>query len=127
DLGAGAGAMLSASHNPVLDNGIKLFGSDGYKLTDEQQDRIEGLLDSPRLPRPTGSEVGRGAFVQDARERYLVHVLAALEGTRLEGLKVVVDCAWGASCATSPEALARAGADVVALNAAPRGDLINVA
>src|SRR5438093_5319702 len=61
DLGAGAGAVLSASHNPVADNGIKLFGGDGYKLTDEQQDRIEGLLDSPRLPRPTGSEVGRAA------------------------------------------------------------------
>jgi phosphoglucosamine mutase len=129
ELGAGAGAVLSASHNPVADNGIKLFGGDGYKLTDEQQDRIEALLDSPRagmLPRPTGSEVGRTAFVEDARERYLVHVLAALEGARLDGLKVVVDCAWGASCATTPEALARAGADVVALNAAPKGDLINV-
>jgi phosphoglucosamine mutase len=126
DLGAGAGAMVSASHNPVADNGIKLFGGDGYKLTDEEQDKIEMLLDSPRLPRPTGSEVGRAAVVEDARQRYLAHVLAALEGVRLDGLRVVVDCAWGASWATTPEALARAGADVVPLNAAPKGDLINV-
>ena len=129
DLGAGAGAVLSASHNPVADNGIKLFGADGYKLTDEQQDRIEALVDSPgarTVPRPTGPEVGRAAFVGDARQRYVAHVLAALEGARLDGVKVVVDCAWGASHATTPEALARAGAEVVALNAAPNGDLINV-
>jgi phosphoglucosamine mutase len=126
DLGAGAGAVVSASHNPVADNGIKLFGGDGYKLTDEEQDRIEALVGSPRVPRPTGPEVGRAAFVEDARERYLGHVLAALEGARLDGLRVVVDCAWGASYGTTPEALVRAGADVVALNAAPRGDLINV-
>jgi phosphoglucosamine mutase len=126
NLGAGAGAVLSASHNPVPDNGIKLFGPDGYKFTDEEQERVEVLLDR-KLPRPTGSEVGRAAFVEDARERYIRHVLGALEGARLDGLKVVVDCAYGAGFETTPEALSRAGADVVALNASPKGDLINVA
>jgi phosphoglucosamine mutase len=124
-LGAGAGAVLSASHNPVADNGIKLFGPDGYKLPDEAQDEI-GQLFERALPRPTGGEVGRAAFVEGAGERYLDHALRALEGTRLAGMKVVVDCAYGASWSTSPEALRRAGADVVPLHASPKGDLINV-
>jgi phosphoglucosamine mutase len=124
-LGAGAGVVLSASHNPVADNGIKLFGPDGYKLGDEEQDRVELLLERV-LPRPAGSEVGRAAFVEGAAEQYLLHALRALEGAGLEGMKVVVDCAYGAAWSTTPEALRRAGAEVIPLNASPKGDLINV-
>lgn len=126
-MGAGAGAVISASHNPVEDNGIKFFGADGFKLTDEQESRIEALMDDPDIPHPTGVDVGREHFLEhDAEERYVTHALEVLGGTRLDGLKVVLDCAHGAAFITSPEAMSRAGADVTVINAEPDGTNINV-
>jgi len=129
-LQADAGAVVSASHNPAPDNGIKFFGPDGYKLTDEMEEGIEALLGAPATATtspPTGAEVGRIIACPDAEDRYLAHALASLEGRRLEGIKVVVDCANGAAYRTSPRALAEAGAEVVAINDHPDGMNINVA
>lgn len=125
DLGAHAGAVISASHNPASDNGIKLFGPDGFKLTDAQEGRIEQLLGA-RSPAPSGGDVGRARGVDDAEHRYVTHAVQALEGRGLDGLKVVVDCANGAAYRTTPEALLAAGADVVVLNADFDGGNINV-
>ncbi|HYN98047.1 MAG TPA: phosphoglucosamine mutase [Actinomycetota bacterium] len=120
-LGASAGAVISASHNPFSDNGIKFFGGDGYKLTDEQEARIEELVDSPGPGGPAG---GSGALA-DADHLYVKHALEALEGRSLEGLQLVLDCSNGAAFRTSPEAFRRAGATVTVLNADPDGVNIN--
>jgi phosphoglucosamine mutase len=125
DLHAAAGAVVSASHNPPDHNGIKFFGPDGFKLNDDEEARIETLIDDP-LPPPTGAAVGKIATVADAEDRYVAHALRALEGRRLEGLKIVVDCGHGAAYRTSPRALAAAGAEVIAINVAPDGMNINV-
>ncbi|MGH2768336.1 MAG: phosphoglucosamine mutase, partial [Actinomycetota bacterium] len=125
DVGAVAGAVISASHNPAEDNGIKFFGPDGFKLTDAQEEQIEKLLDEP--PEVLwGGEVGRIAGLPDAEDRYVEHALRALEGRRLDGMRVVVDCAHGAAFRTSPRALEEAGAEVIVLNAEPNGANINV-
>jgi len=128
-LQADAGAVVSASHNPAPDNGIKFFGPDGYKLTDETEKGIEASLDAPTVSSgsPTGAEVGRIIACPDAEDRYVAHALASLEGRRLDGMKVVVDCANGAAYRTSPRALGEAGAEVVAINDHPDGMNINVA
>lgn len=126
NLEAGAGAVISGSHNPVPDNGIKFFGPDGFKLMDEKEDEIESLM-SGEFPRPVGEAVGREHFLEEAAEdRYVEHCLEALEGRSLSGLKVVVDCANGAASITTPDALTRAGAAVIAINVAPDGVNINV-
>jgi phosphoglucosamine mutase len=125
DLHAAAGAVVSASHNPPDHNGIKFFGPDGFKLNDDEEARIEALIHDP-LPPPTGAAVGKIATVADAEDRYVAHALGSLEGRRLEGLKVVVDCGHGAAYRTSPRALAAAGAEVIAINIAPDGMNINV-
>lgn len=125
DVGADAGAVVSASHNPASHNGIKFFGPDGYKLTDGEEEGIEALLDTPDSP-ALGADVGRVLPLPDAEDRYVAHALRSLEGRRLDGLKVVVDCANGAAFRTSPRALAEAGAQVVAINADPDGMNINV-
>lgn len=122
-LGAEAGAVISASHNPVEDNGIKFFGPDGFKLSDAHEEKIEALVDAAP---ERGAIVGRAASVEEAEAAYVGHALRALEGRRLDGLKVVVDCAFGAAFRTSPRALAEAGAEVIALNAEPDGTRINV-
>ena len=126
-MGAGAAAMISASHNPVPDNGIKFFGGDGYKLPDEVEDEIECLLsvEEDRLPRPTGIGVGRIHDDPEAWRRYA----AFLESTcreRLGGLKIVVDCGFGAAFAVAPEVLRALGADPICLHDAPDGSRINV-
>ena len=128
-LQADAGAVVSASHNPAPDNGIKFFGPDGYKLTDETEKGIEASLDAPTVSSgsPTGAEVGRIIACPDAEDSYVAHALASLEGRRLDGMKVVVDCANGAAYRTSPRALGEAGAEVVAINDHPDGMNINVA
>ncbi len=125
DLSAQAAAVISASHNPAADNGIKFFGHDGFKLRDAEEDRIESLLGAPG-PRFTGDGVGRLRVLEDAEERYLAYVARALDGRTLDGLKVVLDCAHGAAFRTSPMALERAGAEVIAINVAPDGMNINV-
>ncbi|GAA3965475.1 phosphoglucosamine mutase [Actinomadura viridis] len=122
-LDADLGVMLSASHNPAPDNGIKFFDRSGYKLADEIEDRVEATLGRPWDP-PTGSGVGRVRDAHGAVEQYVAHLLSTLP-VSLDGLRVVVDCAHGASSDVAPEALRRAGADVITIGAAPDGLNIN--
>ncbi|MFC6884287.1 MULTISPECIES: phosphoglucosamine mutase [Actinomadura] len=122
-LAADLGVMLSASHNPAPDNGIKFFDRSGYKLADEIEDRIETGLGSAWEP-PTGAGVGRVREAHGAVEQYVAHLLTTLPAS-LDGLRVVVDCANGASSEVAPEALRRAGAEVVTIGAAPDGFNIN--
>ena len=122
---ADLGVMISASHNPFADNGIKLFGPDGYKLSDEGEREIETLLEgSPELAPP--GEIGRARRIDDARGRY-VHFLKTTfpEHLRLDGLKVVVDCANGAAYSVAPEALWELGADIIPIGVTPNGLNIN--
>ena len=123
EMGADLGVVISASHNPMPDNGIKLFAAGGHKLPDAVEDEIAGRLDEPG-DRPTGERVGRVRDVGNAVQRYVDHLLVATPQP-LEGLRVVVDCANGAASVAAPEAYRRAGADVVALNADPDGLNIN--
>jgi phosphoglucosamine mutase len=122
-LEADLGVMISASHNPMPDNGIKLFAAGGHKLPDGIEDEIEAGLADGKV-RPTGTGVGRVHDVDDALDRYATHLLGATPHS-LAGLKVVVDCANGASSAAAPEVYRRAGAEVVALHAEPDGININ--
>ena len=123
-------AMISASHNPFPDNGIKFFAPGGRKLSDEVEDRLEAelqrLLDGEgpgRLPR-TGADVGR-VSARDGRPAYVRALAETLVGRRLDGLSVVVDCANGAASAVAPEVLASLGVDVIAINDRPDGTNIN--
>ncbi|MBW4716011.1 phosphoglucosamine mutase [Saccharothrix obliqua] len=122
-LGADMGVMISASHNPMPDNGIKLFGGGGHKLPDAVEDEIERKMGEAHT-RPTGAEIGRVRDVEDAEARYVRHLLDVTPH-RLDGLKVVVDCAHGAAYAAAPDAYRRAGAEVIAIHAAPDGLNIN--
>jgi phosphoglucosamine mutase len=130
-LGADLGVMISASHNPMPDNGIKLFAAGGHKLPDAVEDEIEahvraaeGCPPTGEAARPTGRAIGRVRDVPDALERYVAHLRGATP-TSLEGLHVVVDCAHGAASAAAPQAYAAAGARVTALHAEPDGWNIN--
>jgi phosphoglucosamine mutase len=118
------GVMISASHNPMPDNGIKIFGPGGHKLDDAAEDRIEELVHQGPGQRPTGAGIGRVVDAEDALDRYLRHVGKAVT-TRLEGLTVVVDCAHGAASAAAPRAYRSAGANVITINAEPNGLNIN--
>ena len=118
------GVMISASHNPMPDNGIKIFGPGGHKLDDATEDRIEELVAQGPGLRPVGAQIGRIVDATDALERYLQHVRAAAP-VRLDGLTVVVDCANGAASAAAPCAYHAAGARVIAINAEPNGLNIN--
>ncbi|WP_410639583.1 phosphoglucosamine mutase [Amycolatopsis sp. lyj-346] len=122
-LEADLGVMISASHNPMPDNGIKLFAAGGHKLPDGIEDEIEAGLSADAV-RPTGAGVGRVTDVDDALDRYAAHLLDATPHP-LAGLKVVVDCANGAAFAAAPEVYRRAGAEVVELYADPDGININ--
>ncbi len=122
-LGARVGVMLSASHNPMPDNGIKFFDANGFKLPDSVEDEIERRLREP-WPHPTGAEVGRVHDDPAAVDRYLRHLVDSVPHD-LEGLKVVVDCAHGAAYAAAPAALRAAGAEVVAIGDRPDGLNIN--
>ena len=122
--GAGFGVMISASHNPMPDNGIKIFGPGGHKLDDDTEDRIAELVAQGPGTRPTGADIGRVLRADDALDRYLAHIAGAAT-TALDGLTVVVDCANGAASAAAPRAYAAAGARVVAINAEPNGLNIN--
>ncbi|OBH44673.1 phosphoglucosamine mutase [Mycobacterium mantenii] len=121
------GVMISASHNPMPDNGIKIFGPGGRKLDDGTENDIEALLaDVPVDPglRPVGAGIGRVIDAEDADDRYLRH-LSKASTLRLDGLTVVVDCAHGAASAVAPRAYRAAGARVIAINADPNGLNIN--
>jgi phosphoglucosamine mutase len=122
---ADLGVMISASHNAFFDNGIKLFGPDGYKLSDETEARIEAILqDSPKLVPP--AEIGRARKIEDARGRYIHFAKSTFpEHLRLDGLKIVVDCANGAAYQVAPSALWELGGDVVTLGVSPNGFNIN--
>jgi phosphoglucosamine mutase len=122
---ADLGVMISASHNPFADNGIKLFGPDGYKLSDEAERAIERLLEKePKLAKP--ELIGRAKRIDDARGRYVHFAKSTFpERLRLDGLKVVIDCANGAAYHVAPDALWELGADVVALGVKPNGLNIN--
>lgn len=124
-LGADAGVMISASHNPVKDNGIKFFSAQGYKLPDETEDHIETLLTEHNLPRPTGGEVGKRRELLGATALYSKHLQEEL-GADLSPLKIIVDAAHGAAYQVAPEILKRLGAEVTAINATPTGVNINV-
>ncbi|TQC46858.1 phosphoglucosamine mutase [Rhodococcus sp. WS4] len=125
ELDAALGVMISASHNPMPDNGIKIFAAGGHKLDDEVEDRIEAVAAGTTTRRaPTGAGIGRVRTVPDAAERYLQHLATALQNS-LEGLTVVVDCAHGAASGVAPAAYRAAGATVVAINAEPDGLNIN--
>jgi phosphoglucosamine mutase len=122
-LGADLGVMLSASHNPMPDNGIKFFAKGGHKLDDTVEDAVEARLREP-WQRPTGADVGRVRDYTEAFEEYVSHVVGSAPH-RLEGLRIVVDCAHGAAYRAAPEALRRLGADVIAAFAEPNGLNIN--
>ncbi|WP_241386062.1 phosphoglucosamine mutase [Rhodococcus sp. CH91] len=126
DYGADLGVMISASHNPMPDNGIKIFAAGGHKLDDEIEDRLEAVLhgDAETAGRPTGAGIGRVRAVSDALDRYLAHLAAAVRQS-LAGTTVVVDCAHGAASQAAPAAYAAAGARVIAINAEPDGLNIN--
>jgi len=122
-LGVDIGVMLSASHNPMPDNGIKFFARGGVKLDDAIEDAIEARLEEP-WQRPTGDQVGRVVLDLHTHTQYVDHLLATLPN-RLDGLTVVLDCANGAASEVSPDAFARAGAKVIAIHASPDGLNIN--
>lgn len=121
-----AGVVISASHNPVEFNGIKFFDGNGYKLPDALEDEIEELIasDMEGVKFPTGSSVGKIKYRTDAREEYINHAMKAVP-VNLEGMKIVVDCAEGASFYTSVETLKELGATVVAIHNNPDGTNIN--
>ncbi|WP_369205023.1 phosphoglucosamine mutase [Streptomyces sp. PU-14G] len=127
-LGADLGVMLSASHNPMPDNGIKFFARGGHKLADELEDRIEALYrehaGGQAWERPIGAGVGRVKDYDEGFDNYVAHLVGVLPN-RLDGLKVVIDGAHGAAARVSPEAFARAGADVVTIGTDPDGLNIN--
>lgn len=118
------GVMISASHNPMPDNGIKFFGPGGHKLDDATEDEIEDLVNAGPGLRPVGADLGRVVDAEDALDCYLRH-LGDSHRTRLDGLTVVVDCAHGAASEVAPRAYRAAGATVIAINAEPDGLNIN--
>ena len=125
ELRADVGVMISASHNPYMDNGIKLFGPDGFKLSDADELAIEAMLavDQPLAP---AAEIGRARRIDDARGRYIHAVKSSLpDDVRLDGLKIVVDCANGAAYQVAPSAVWELGAEVVAVGVNPNGTNIN--
>ena len=121
---AAAGVVISASHNPFADNGIKLFGADGFKLLDAEEEAIEALLDSTAVL-PTGHEIGITQTLDGAAEAYAEWVVQ-VAGTDLAGRRIVVDCAHGAATTVAPHLFARLGADVTLVACAPDGININV-
>ena len=122
---ADLGVMISASHNPYVDNGIKLFGPDGYKLSDADELAIEALIEAPPQLAPA-PEIGRARKIEDARGRYIHFAKSTFpEDYRLDGIKIVVDCAHGAAYQVAPAALWELGAEVVPIGVTPNGLNIN--
>ena len=121
---AAAGVMISASHNPIEDNGIKFFGGDGFKLSDAAEDAIEALLHDPAGARPTHHDVGIATHARGLIDRYFAQLVTA--GGDLSGMTIVVDAAYGAAYDVGPRVLRKLGAEVIAINAADDGARINV-
>ena len=125
---ADAGLVISASHNPYQDNGIKIFSRDGYKLPDAEEDQIEELITSGRIRdvRPTADEIGKARRIDDAMGRYIVFCKNTFpEDLSLEGMKIVLDCANGATYRVAPDVFAELGAEVTAIHCEPNGLNIN--
>jgi phosphoglucosamine mutase len=127
DMRCEAAAMISASHNPFEDNGVKFFSSDGFKLPDDLEEQIESLVFSEELARfrPGGSQIGRARRIDDALGRYIVFLKRTCPGLGLEGLRIVVDCANGASYKVAPTVLEELGAEVISIGTEPNGTNIN--
>ena len=122
---ADLGVMISASHNPYHDNGIKLFGPDGYKLSDADEAAIEALLEA-EIPLAPPAAIGRARRIDDAQGRYIHFAKATFpDQLRLDGLKIVIDCAHGAAYKVAPAALWELGAEVIAIGVAPDGFNVN--
>jgi phosphoglucosamine mutase len=129
NLRADAGVVISASHNPFQDNGIKVFSRDGFKLPDELENEIESLIVDGKLDhlRPTATTIGKAFRIDDAEGRYNVFVKTNFpRHLTLEGMKVVVDCAHGAAYKVAPDVLRELGADVIAIGVEPNGENINL-
>lgn len=127
-LRADAGIVITASHNPYADNGIKFFRADGYKLDDKIEDEIEGLVFSGEIEhiRPTAEEIGKAFRIDDALGRYIEHAKASFpKGMTLEGFRIVADCAHGASYKSTPCVLRELGAEVLVYGNQPDGKNIN--
>src|SRR5882672_11355970 len=127
-LRADAGIVITASHNPYADNGIKFFRADGYKLDQRIESEIEDLVFSGRIEdiRPTAEDIGKAVRIDDALGRYIEYAKAGFpRGTTLEGLRVIVDCAHGAAYKSTPCVLRELGADVIVLGNQPNGRNIN--
>jgi len=125
---ADAGVVISASHNPYEDNGIKFFKGDGYKLPDEIEAHIERLITDPEMEgtRPTATEIGQAFRIDDARGRYISYLKSTFpKELELDGLKIVVDCAHGATYRVAPEVLGELGAEVIPIGVRPNGRNIN--
>jgi phosphoglucosamine mutase len=126
-LRADLGVMISASHNPYQDNGIKIFGPDGYKLSDEQELKIEALIDAPSADTLAGpQDIGRAKRIEDAGARYIEFVKRTYPGeSNLDGLRIVIDTANGASYKAAPTALWELGAEIIVMGDTPNGLNIN--
>ncbi|MBL9176469.1 MAG: phosphoglucosamine mutase [Verrucomicrobiaceae bacterium] len=125
-LGAQMGVIVSASHNPFTDNGVKFVHGDGHKLNDKTEIAIEKLvLGADDTPRPDGRGIGRITKLADGAERYIAHAVASMEGVRLDGMRVALDNAHGAASYTSALALEQLGADVQVFHSEPDGFNIN--
>ncbi len=125
-LGYSLGIVISASHNPAEQNGIKLIGADGFKLDDEDEEAVEGIIAAKLADGGLARHFGRARRAEQHRTRYLQHLIAGLEPGALRGLSVVLDCAHGAAYSIAPEVFAHLGATVTALGTAPTGHNINV-
>jgi phosphoglucosamine mutase len=123
-LNAVGGVVISASHNPIEDNGIKFFDSQGFKLSDEMEETIEESLEE-NFPMPTGSKVGKVKNLDRAEDLYIEYLIEKV-GMKLEGIKLVLDCAYGAAYKVAPSVFKTLGADVLSINDAPLGEKINV-
>jgi phosphoglucosamine mutase len=124
---ADLGVMISASHNPYFDNGIKIFGPDGYKLSDEQELKIERMVENPEaMPVANSDEIGRATRIEDAGARYIEFAKRTYpRDSNLDGLRIVIDTAHGASYKTAPTALWELGAEIIRIGDAPNGFNIN--
>lgn len=125
--GASFGAVVSASHNPFQDNGIKFIGGNGYKLSDEEELQIEAAIASEQLAssRALETAIGRTFLLADAAERYITHAISSMQGRQLQGMSIALDNANGAASLTSTETLKRLGAQVEVFHATPNGSNIN--
>jgi phosphoglucosamine mutase len=125
EMRADLGVMISASHNPYADNGIKLFGPDGFKLSDADEEAIEAAM-ATEQPLAHGDAIGRARRIEDSRGRYIHAIKQSLPSTvRLDGLKIVVDCAHGAAYQVAPTAIWELGAEVITIGVTPNGVNIN--